>query len=76
MTLQQTLNQQGLESRKVDYDGRTAHILDFGPAASVSADIVGNTTILVVDDEQYEITLADDAEVFVNNGVVTIEVDA
>ena len=76
MVLKQTLNQQGLESRRVEYDSRTEYILDFGPAAEVSVDIVGNTALLVADGEQYDIELETDAQVFKNNGTVTFEVKA
>jgi hypothetical protein len=76
MVLKQTLNQQGLESRRVEYDSRTEYILDFGPAAEVSVDIVGNTALLVADGEQYDIELETDAQVFKNNGIVTFEVKA
>ena len=76
MVLKQTLNQQGLESRRVEYDSRTEYMLDFGPAADVSVDIVGDTALLVVDGEQYDIDLEENAQVFMNNGIVTFEVKA
>lgn len=76
MQLKQTLNQQGLKSRRVNYDERTEYMLDFGPAANVSVDIVDDTALLVADGEQYDIELTESAQVFMNNGVVTIKVNA
>ena len=62
--------------RRYDYDDRTVIAADFGAAAAdVAVDVVDGTAIVVVGDEQTEISLPDgDGEAFNRNGVVTIEV--
>ena len=61
--------------RRYDYEDRTVIAADFGPtAAAVAVDVVDGTAIIVVDDEQTEITLPEgDGEAFNRNGVVIIE---
>lgn len=50
-------------------------VADFGPARDASVDIVGDTVIVVADDEQYDLAVEGDAQAFMRNGVLTIEVD-
>ena len=62
--------------RTLEYDDDENVIaVDFGTDASdVSIDIVGSTTIIVADGEQFEFELPPEAnDVSVNNGVLTIE---
>lgn len=76
MALKQTLKEQGIESRRLDYANRTEYVLDFGPDADITIDVVDDTLILVVSEKQYDIDLTGDEQVFTNNGLVTIEVNA
>lgn len=71
-----SVNEQGVESRRFDYEDRTAYVVDFGPSADVTLDVVDDTAIVVVDGKQYDIDLSENAQVFKNNGLVTIEVKA
>lgn len=74
MTLKQTLREQGIEGRRFEYDDRTEFVVDFGPGVDASVDIVDGTALVVVGDEQYDVDLEEDAEVFMTNGVLTFEV--
>jgi hypothetical protein len=56
-------------------DGSVVLAADFGPAADVSVDIVGDTVIAVVDGDQHELQIQGDARAVISNGVLTIEVD-
>ena len=54
------------------------YIFDFGPTAgSVSADVIGETVIIVgPNDEQLEFDIGEtDASIFMKNGVLTIKVN-
>lgn len=64
--------------RQVDTDGINRYVIDFGAAADgVSADVVDETVIVVMsDDEQYEFNVpSTEARTFMKNGVLTIEID-
>jgi hypothetical protein len=63
--------------RRIDYDGRTVLVADFGASAEGSVDLVGDTAIVVVGDDQYEfeVPAGVSARASVNNGVLTIEVE-
>ncbi|SDJ61835.1 hypothetical protein SAMN05216226_10635 [Halovenus aranensis] len=75
MRLKQTLREQGLETRRVDYEDRTEYVSDFGSRDGVSVDVVGDTAIVVAGEEQHDVELPADARVFLNNDVLTIEVN-
>ncbi len=63
-------------SRRV-YDDAVVFAADFGPAADATVDVVADTVIVVAGDDQYEIDVGDaDAEVFMRNGVLSVEVNA
>lgn len=64
----------GLVTRQ-EYDGDSVIVADFGVASDdVAVDIVGETAIVVLDDEQVEFEVPEDADgISVNNGIVTIE---
>jgi hypothetical protein len=76
MVQEQTLNEQGIESRRFEYADRTEYVLDFGPDVDITTDVVDETLLLIVDNEQYDIDLSGNEQVFTNNGLVTIEVNA
>jgi hypothetical protein len=59
-----------------EYDDRTVIAIDLGPGTDPIVDVVDGTAILVVDGEQREFDLPEEAVQAVNsNGVVTFEVD-
>jgi hypothetical protein len=63
-------------ARRFDYDDLVVFVADLGPGRDGSVDVVGETAIVVVDDEQYEFELpAGEARGSIVNGVVTVEVD-
>lgn len=55
-------------------DGSVVFVSDLGVHTDASLDIVDGTAIVVTDDDQYEFELPDDAQAFMQNGVLTIEV--
>lgn len=75
MSLKQTLREQGFESRRFEYEDRTQYVVDLGAGADVSVDVVDGTAIVVVDEEQYDVSVPGDAQAFMTNGVLTIEVE-
>lgn len=64
-------------ARRYDYEDSQVIAIDLGGASTdVSVDIVGDTAIVVVGEEQVEIDLpAAGATARANNGVVTIETE-
>jgi hypothetical protein len=76
MNIREQFATQDVEVRQFDYGDRRVLAADFGATASSSVDVVGDTVIVVVDDEQYDIEVGDGAETAMNNGVLTIEVPA
>jgi hypothetical protein len=75
------ISQLGGEERHVatyDYDdGSTLLVADLGHGTDASVDVVDDTAIVVVGDEQYDVDLPNrgTAQAFIKNGVLTIEVD-
>jgi len=62
--------------RQYEYDDASVLVADFGPAEG-SVDVVDGTAIIVVDGEQFEFDVpAGEARATMNNGVVTVEVEA
>ncbi len=62
--------------RRYDYDDETTVVADLGPgAATADVDVVGDTVLVVRDDETIELTMETEPRAFISNGVLTIEVD-
>ena len=61
------------------YDDGMVFAVDFGAAgADAAVDVVDDTVIVVLEDDQVELELpaaVDDAQAFIKNGVLTIEVE-
>jgi hypothetical protein len=72
----QQLDADDIDVRRFAYDDGVVFAADFGAVGDSSVDVVDDTVIVVADDEQYDLELAGDAQAFMNNGVLTIEVDA
>jgi hypothetical protein len=62
--------------RRYDYGDETVLAADLGPGRDASVDVLDDAVIVVVDGEQYDLDLAGDAQAFIRNGVLTIEVNA
>lgn len=65
--------------RRYEYDEGMVFAADFGTTFDEgSVDVVDGTVIVVVDDEQHEFDLPQgaDAQAFMKNGVLTVEIDA
>ncbi|MFC6835396.1 DUF7127 family protein [Halomarina ordinaria] len=68
--------------RRYDYDDAVVFAADLGDGRDVDVDVVDGTAIVVVasdahDSRQFEFDLPDgDAQAFIKNGVVTVEVRA
>jgi uncharacterized protein YlxW (UPF0749 family) len=62
--------------RRYEYDDGAVLAADLGTERAASVDVLGETVIVVVDDEQYDLEVDGDADAFINNGVLTIEVHA
>jgi hypothetical protein len=61
--------------RRYDYEDGTVVAADLG-TSDAAVDVVGQTAIVVVGDEQFEVELpAAGARAFIRNGVLTIEVE-
>lgn len=68
------VDRRGAIVRRFDRDGASGIVVDFGPSAeATSVDVVGNTALVVTDDDQFEFELPEGAnDVTVNNGMLTI----
>jgi hypothetical protein len=77
MSLQQQLAANDIDWRRDEYEDSVAFVSDLGPQGQSAVDVVEDTVIVVAGDEQYEFDadLGADARAFINNGVLTIEVD-
>ncbi|MDG5775901.1 hypothetical protein VB773_13920 [Haloarculaceae archaeon H-GB2-1] len=62
--------------REFDYGDVVVYAADLDVAGDPSAEVVGDTVIVVVGDDQYDFELPEheDARAFIKNGVLTIEV--
>jgi hypothetical protein len=62
-------------ARTYEYEDETVLVADFGDTDG-HVDVVDETAIVVVDDEQYEFEIpAGASRAIMNNGIVTIEVE-
>jgi hypothetical protein len=75
MEMKETLAEKDIAVSQYEYDGAVELVADFGIQHDEHVEIVGDTAIIMVDGTQYEIALDGDAQAFMNNGVVTIEVE-
>jgi hypothetical protein len=77
MTEKQRFVDGDLVGRRYEYDGRSGLVADFGPGAEGSVDLVGDTAIVVLGDDQHEFDVPAGvaARASMNNGVLTVEVE-
>ncbi|MFC6718342.1 hypothetical protein ACFQGT_11935 [Natrialbaceae archaeon GCM10025810] len=68
------VDQRGALVRTFEYDDSSVIVVDFGTEhANYDVDLVGNTAIVVDDDEHVEFDVPEEAsDVEMNNGVLTI----
>ncbi|ACV48200.1 MULTISPECIES: DUF7127 family protein [Halomicrobium] len=60
--------------RRYEYDDAVVLAADIGVTDDATVDVVDDTAIVVVGDEQYDFDLpAGDARAFIRNGVLTVE---
>ncbi len=73
----QQLEKQDIDVSRFEYEDSVEFVSDLGPQGQSAVDVVDNTVIVVAGGEQYEFDaeLGADARAFINNGVLTIEVD-
>lgn len=81
MDLQHFADERDAITRRYEYDDRSVIAADFGTVGDASVDVVDGTAIVVMDTEegerQAELDLPEgDAQAFIKNGVLTIEVNA
>lgn len=74
MTGKETLRERGVAVRQYEDSDALAWVADFGPDSDGSVDVVGDTAIVVVDGEQYELPVEANARAYMSNGVLTVEV--
>ncbi|MHB9286596.1 Hsp20/alpha crystallin family protein [Halobacteriales archaeon Cl-PHB] len=75
MNLQQQFRDEQVGVREFAYDDRVVWAIDFGSGVDATVDVVDGTAIVVTDEDQWDLDLVDGADVFMNNGVLTIEVE-
>ena len=75
MQLDQFVHEQGAVARRYRYDDRAVLAVDVGPETDAELDVLEDTVILVVGDDQYEFDRPEGAHTFMKNGVLTIERD-
>lgn len=57
-----------------EYDDHVQIVADFGAETVASVDVIEDTVIVVTGDDQYELDVDGDAQAFMQNGILTIEV--
>lgn len=75
MNLSDQLGRRDVEVARREFDDRTEIAADFGPATDTSVDVLEETVIVVAGADQYELDVGPDAQAFMHNGVLTIEVN-
>jgi len=75
MNVQEQLTERDVDVRRVETGEGVELVVDFGPGADGSVDVVDGTVIVVLRGEQYDIDVEGDAQAFIRNGLLTIEVD-
>ena len=74
---QQFVDEQGPVARMEYTDDTTVLAADVGPGRDATVDLLDDVAIVVVGDEQYEFEVPGDgdAQAFIRNGVLTVEVE-
>jgi len=77
MTEKQRFADGEVAGRRYEYDDRSVLVADFGTGVDGTVDLVGDTAIVVVGDDQYEfeVPAGVTARASMNNGVLTVEAE-
>lgn len=75
MSVKETLREDGISVRRYQRADGVEFVADFGPSSDGSVELIEGTAIVVVGDKQYDIDIEGDAQAFMNNGVLSIEVE-
>lgn len=76
MNEQQRFTEQEGAVAQYDYGDEIVLVADIGPETDGSVDVVDGTAMIVANGDQYEFDIPEgDAQAFIKNGVVTIEVE-
>ncbi|MXR51305.1 hypothetical protein GRX03_06760 [Halovenus sp. WSH3] len=75
MRVKEELEQRGIEVVSREYGDHRELIADFGPTEDISVDVVGDTVIVVTEDETYDVEVDGSAQAFIKNGILTIELN-
>lgn len=75
MNIQQQFGDEGVNVSQISTEDTTEVVVDFGEVDSCAVDVVGETAIVIAGEEQHELSVPADAQAFITNGVLTIEVN-
>jgi hypothetical protein len=76
MTVLQQLKEEGIVARRFEDEDGLVLVADFGRSTDAAVDVVDETVIVVAGDDHHEFDVGADARAFMNNSVLTIEVNA
>ncbi len=76
MTVLQQFEEEGIEARRFEYQDGHVLAADFGRGTEAAVDVVDGTVIVVAGGDQHEFEVDSDACAYMNNGILTIEVNA
>jgi len=74
MDVKEQFAERNVDVRRYEYDDSVVLAADLGYTGSGSVDVVDDTVIVVTDGEQFDVEIEGDAQAFIKNGVLTIEV--
>lgn len=76
MNDQQRSTREGAPVSKYEYDDAVVFVMDVGAGTDASIDIVDGTAIFAVGNKQYDVDVpAGNAQAFMKNGVIGVEVE-
>ncbi len=76
MNDQQRFTNKGSPVSTYEYDDAIVFVMDVGAGTDASIDVVDGTAMFAVADKQYDIDLpTGDAQAFMKNGIVGVEVE-
>jgi hypothetical protein len=75
MEIKEPFVDQGFPVQRAEYGDTVELVVDFGQEADPSVDVVDDTVIVIAGGKQYETEISGNAQAFISNGVLTLEVD-
>jgi hypothetical protein len=76
MTVLQQFEEEGIDARRFEYEDGLVLAADFGRGTDAAVDVVDGTVIVVAGEDHHEFEVDGDARAVMNNGILTIEVEA